>query len=513
MYLILTASKDAYITNKILNSSYKATDANTGRAGTLDLFKLYNESSLKPDSNPIELSRILIKFNFDTLSDLTASTLDVTDSTFKAELKLRNIVNAQSVPRNFNICAYPLSMSFDEGRGRDVSGFADLDICNFVTASYSGGVVYPWNVTGAGNVGLMGSTDIDCISSGSLGSGVVDFGATQHFDEGTEDLVLDVTKIVSATLTNQISNHGFRIAFSGSEETDNKTRFVKRFGSRHSMNIFIRPEMHISFNDSIQDHHENFVFDVSGSLFLTNYHRGKRANILSGSSLTPLVGSECMFVTIKTGSFSKVLTASQHTGSTTGAGMTGIYSATFAIPFSDQTVVDGGSTVHNFAVTSGSLTFEEYWHSADETVGFYTGSLTIKAPNRNASSFVSRNAKIKVTNMKSTYAHTDKVKFRLFGIDTYAQQNTPAKTARNIKSVIYDEVYYRVVDSDARKIVIPFSKGNKATLCSTDADGMFFDFHMNALHRNRVYHLEFLIVDGGTETRLTDASPRFKVVV
>ena len=97
MYLILTASKDAYITNKILNSSYKATDANTGRAGTLDLFKLYNESSLKPDSNPIELSRILIKFNFDTLSDLTASTLDVTDSTFKAELKLRNIVNALSL--------------------------------------------------------------------------------------------------------------------------------------------------------------------------------------------------------------------------------------------------------------------------------------------------------------------------------------------------------------------------------------------------------------------------------
>jgi hypothetical protein len=513
MYLILTASKDAYITNKILNNSYRTTDANTGRAGTLDLFKLYNESTLKPDSNPIEISRILLKFNFDTLSDLTGTTLDVTDSSFKCELKLYNIVNAQSVPRNYNLCAYPLSMSFDEGRGRDVSGFADLDICNYVTASYSNGTVYPWNVTGAGSVGLLGSTDIDCISSGSVGSGIEDLGVTQHFDEGTEDLVLDVTKIVSATLTNQMSNHGFRIAFSGSEETDNKTRFVKRFGSRHSMNIFIRPEMHISFNDSIQDHHENFVFDVSGSVFLTNYHRGTKSNILSGSSLTPLVGSNCMKVTLKTGSFSKSVNVSMHTGSTTGAGQTGIYSATFALPFSDQTVVDGGSTVHNFAVNSGSLTFEEYWHSTDGTVGFYTGSLTIKAPSRNASSFVSRNAVIKVTNMNSKYAHTDKVKFRLFGIDTYAQQNTPAKTARSIKSVIYDEVYYRVVDSDAKKVVVPFSKGNKATLCSTDADGMFFDFHMNALHKNRVYHFEFLIVDGGSETRLTDISPRFKVVV
>ena len=81
-----------------------------------------------------------------------------------------------------------------------------------------------------------------------MGSGVVDFGATQYFDEGTEDLVLDVTKIVSATLTNQISNHGFRIAFSGSEETDSKTRFVKRFGSRHARNEYIRPKLLIEYD-------------------------------------------------------------------------------------------------------------------------------------------------------------------------------------------------------------------------------------------------------------------------
>ena len=168
--------------------------------------------------------------------------------------------------------------------------------------------------------------------------------------------------------------------------------------------------------------------------------------------------------------------------------------------------------MHNFAVTSGSLTFEEYWHSADETVGFYTGSLTIKAPHRNASSFVARNPYLKVTNVQSRYAHTDKVKFRLFGIDTYAQQNTPSKSPRSIKSVIYDEVYYRVVDTDAKKVVIPFSKGNNSTRCSTDSDGMFFDFHMNALYENRVYHFEFLIVDRGSEFRLTDTSPRFKVV-
>ena len=37
MYRILSASKDTYITNKIINKSFRATDSNVGQAGTLDL--------------------------------------------------------------------------------------------------------------------------------------------------------------------------------------------------------------------------------------------------------------------------------------------------------------------------------------------------------------------------------------------------------------------------------------------------------------------------------------------
>ena len=40
MYRIAEADKDAYITNKIVGSTFRAKDANTGAAGTLDLFKL-----------------------------------------------------------------------------------------------------------------------------------------------------------------------------------------------------------------------------------------------------------------------------------------------------------------------------------------------------------------------------------------------------------------------------------------------------------------------------------------
>ena len=36
---------------------------------------------------------------------------------------------------------------------------------------------------------------------------------------------------------------------------------------------------------------------------------------------------------------------------------------------------------------SGSVTFDEIWMSTDETVGFYTGSLEIKMPQRTAYEF------------------------------------------------------------------------------------------------------------------------------
>ena len=45
MFLILTASKDAYVTDKIINNDFRAEDSNTGRAATIDIFKLWQEST------------------------------------------------------------------------------------------------------------------------------------------------------------------------------------------------------------------------------------------------------------------------------------------------------------------------------------------------------------------------------------------------------------------------------------------------------------------------------------
>lgn len=511
MYLVLTASKDAYITNKIIDSSFRATDANVGRAGTIDLFKLYDETKISGESAPIEISRALIKFEYDTLRALTGSTLDINDPSFRCTLKMHDVLGTQAVPRNFSLTLLPLSQSFDEGDGRDVATFADIDVCNFVTASYSNGTVYPWFTVGANSVGLLGSSDIDVIGSGSLGAGIVQLGKTQNFSVGNEDLELDVTTIVSATMAGILPDCGFRLSFSSAEETDAKTRFVKRLGSRHSKNVYLRPTVHVSYDDTIRDDHETFVFDVTGSLFLSNYHRGLPSNILSGTSLTPLAGDSCMKLTIKTGSFSKTMDVSQYSISTDGAGLSGLYYTSFALSSVDQSTVVGSDTVRSFAYTSGSLTFDEIWHSNDGTIGFHTSSLTLTMPTRTSLTYIPRNPVLKVTNLLGEYSSGDTVKVRVFGLDTNNVQNKPAKSYRNVKSEMFEEVYYRVVDTDTGDVAIPYARSNNGTRCSTDSEGMFFNFNMSALYPGRVYHFEFFIVDRGVELQVAQRSSSFRV--
>ena len=511
MYLILSSSKDAYITNKIIQGSFRATDSNTGRAGTLDLFKLYDESTIAGESDPIELSRALIKFDLSKLRTLTGSILDINDPSFKCLLSLKSVNGTQTVPRNFSLIAYPLSQSFDEGDGRDVGSFSDLDVCNFVTASYSGGTVYPWHATGANSIGFLGSNNIDIIGSGNLGAGVVQFGSSQLFDIGTEDLSVNVTPIISGVLAGLIPDHGFRISYVVSEEVDTKTRFVKRFGSRHSKNPFFKPSLNVFFDDVLIDNHSNFVFDVTGSLLLSNYHRGVSSNILSGAALTPLVGANALTVTLSTNNYSASFFASQYTGSTTGIGLPGTYQALFALSSVDTGIVSGSTTLGDLIISSGSVTFNEVWSSNDGTIPFYSGTLTVGMPQRVAYTSIPAAPVLKVVNLNSSYRTCDDIRVRLFGLDTTNVQNRPAKSPRDLVSEIFDAIYYRVVDSDTGIVVIPFTKDGNATRCSVDSEGMYFRFMMSNLPPGRVYYFEFLVNDRGSENILPNKSPLFRV--
>jgi len=120
MYRRLPCTADTYITNKVILEKRKYT-ANVGQAGTLDVFKLHNESrSGSAPTTVQELSRLLIKFDLSALHALTSSFLDISHSSFKCYISLKDIYGGQPVPSNFTLEAMPLSQSFAEGNGRDI---------------------------------------------------------------------------------------------------------------------------------------------------------------------------------------------------------------------------------------------------------------------------------------------------------------------------------------------------------------------------------------------------------
>jgi len=519
MYRILTGSKDAYVTNKIIGNSFRATDANTGQAATIDLFKLYAESISGSVESPIEISRGLLKFNLAPLRQLTSSFLDISHSSFKCTLRMFDVYGGQTCPSNFKLIVFPLSKSFDEGMGRDIVTFADLDACNFITASIGGSAAIPWSRQGAGHQGLLGSDDIDIISSGNLndGNGIVDLWKSQTFATGEEDLSVDVTKIISATLKNIIPDKGFRISYSGSQETDRITRFVKRFASIQTSNYSNRPRLEVTYNDSTQDHHKSSFFNITGSLFLNNFHRGHYANILSGASVIPITESNSLLLRLRSGStgagtfFEKIITASQHKIGKNY--ITGVYSASFCISQFSGTNLDEirNRALENEIKNAGSATFTEIWSSLDHTVGFLTGSLVINSVNRTSFNNQSKRLIVNITNMQPQYRRDDVTKFRVF-VEDIDRPVRYKKLPFETTSQILTSLYYRIRDVDSGKVIIPFSTLEGATLCSTDSEGMYFIFYMDSLFPGRLYTFDFLARDAGVDQIFTDVAAHFRVV-
>lgn len=505
MYRILAATKDTYITDRIVRNNFRATDANVGQAGTLDLFKLYDESTLSGTTTPTELSRLLVKFDLDPLRALTGTFFSPASPNFRATIKLIDVYGGNVTPTNFRMQVFPLSMSFDEGVGRDINTFQDLDVANWLTASVSSGVASTWHLSGAGLQGLLGSDNIDVIASGNLndGLGITNLWTEQLFETGEEDLSVDVTRVVSGILANQIPDHGFRLSLSGTFETDQRTYFVKRFAARHASQSRLRPKLHIEYNDAVRDDHSNFFFDMSGSLFMNSFRRGLPSNVVSGAALTPLSGVGCMVLKLISGTFSQSFSVSQHKIPGTNTFMTGIYSASFAIPSTN-------TTLRQEIISAGSGTFTEVWGSPDGTVAFLSSSIVIRSPTTTAFSNGSQNMTVTIENLRVSYTQTERVRLRT---SVHVINYTPMFSRLPFKtpSQIFEFMYYRIRDAASNDILVPFERDIGSTQLSTDKDGMYFDLFMSDFDVGRVYAIDFMIVDQGTELVFDSLQTRFRI--
>jgi len=507
MYKIITASSDNYITNKYIDN-FRVTDANAGSAGTLDLFKLYNES-FSTDDSLVELSRLLLKFDLGDIRELNQKKCSINHPSFNVTLKLFDVYGGQTTPSGFHVRLYPLSQSFDEGRGRDIVKYRDLGSSNFITASILNGNINMWNSLGANASGVLNDENIDIISTGDLedGEGEVNLYKDVYFKTGKEDLEIDVTKIISGTISGLIPDCGFRVSFSPDIESDNSTYFVKRFFSRNAQNPTKRPQLIVKYDDSIQDYHKSMNFNVSGSLFLNNIVNGEYKNILSGSTTNPgtleeVSGDDCILLKVFTGSYEKYITGSSY--SLGEIKYKGVYSSSFLIEKYDDLLVDH---INN----SGSIKFTTVWTDLSEKTFYHSGSFTVYDNNISSFSNSNRRLVISITNLKKEYLKNSIARFRVF-VENVDKIVRYVKIPKEKDSEIFYNMKYAVIDVDTNQYIIPFDKNGRSTHLSVDSDGMYFDIDTSSLPPKRIYKIAFLLSDIGEERIFTKTASTFRVI-
>lgn len=506
MYRRLPIDKDTYITDKIIAGSGSVT-SNVGQAATLDLFKIWSQT-ISGSTPVIEKSRILLHADLSALQALTGSSLNFASPSFQCFLTLVDTYGGQTTPSNFTLVLNPLAKVWDEGRGRDIREFRDLDTSNWLSAS----VGSPWTVTGSGGAG----TDY-----------FTTFEVKQTFARGDEDLMMDVTSIVSATLAGVLPDYGWRLAFSSSLEEDDNSYFVKRFGARSTVNPLLHPKLLVFYDDSLRDDGTSLVFGSTANTVRTyNSVNGAYANFSSASN--PVTGSNSLMLVMATSKSIIITTSSYEQNFSASITYTTSAFTYFSTSFSASLPSPGNLPLLGYYQASVTLdpstdpalaaylgadkkaTFQTYWKSLDGTLLYSSGSwLTFTLPQSGEAVISERNFVVNVTNLKNFYQASDVARLRVFVQDRNTEQPafhipTPAK------SLVFREMNWRLMNAFSREVVIPFH--STATKVSSDGVGMYFDLYMSDLDTQVVYELEFQITENGRSYFITNEGFRFKVI-
>ena len=462
------ALKDNTITNAFKeNLTSRGTTSNMGAADILEVFSIYGQAS----SASSELSRVLVQFDTSELStDRTNNALPASGSV-SFYLKLYNAPHGQTLPKSFTLMAQPVSASWDEGTGLDMELYKDIGKSNWVSAS----TTTAW--TSQGGDYLTGSSS--------------QYVTSQSFDNGTEDLEIDVTTIVEDWLDGTIDNYGFGVFLTSSLEQAARSYYTKKFFARGTEFYFKKPVLEARWNSSIEDDRGNFFYSSSlataaenlNTIYLYNYFRGRLRNI-------PSIGTGNIYVSFFSGSSNDTAPS--------GSALTLVADGTHVLSAS-PTVVTGGwvstgiysASVALTAAATPVATLYDVWHNGDLTTQFQTGTIS---PEVLTNSLTAPNDEyvISITNLKPTYRPDETARFRLF---TRQKDWNPTIYTR---AVATPEVYivesgsyeiYRVVD-DLK--VVPYGTGSDGeTILSYDASGSYFDLDMSMLESGYMYGINF----------------------
>lgn len=445
------ASKDNTITNSFKdNLVTRATGSNLGESDVVEIFSIYAQAS----DTSLEKSRAILQFPIDSI--VTArNEKDIPQSgSVNFILKLSNATHPFTLPEKYTLLVNALSRSWDEGYGLN---YRDSGISNWISASST----EAWTTEGG-----------DFYSSPQF---------SQYFDQGNEDLEIDITSLVEEWIVGDKENNGIIIRLSSSQEDGDRSYYTKKFFARGSEFFFKRPWIEARFDNGIRDNRKNFYSlnplvpagQSSNKLYLVNKYKGQLYDI-------PTVGSGEIYLRLYDNITNPLGTPITLSGSETvvtgGWSSTGIYTASVAVETSLQQVYD-------------------VWFDSSDNPLVYGSAITVKNA-ATESVFSYDNYVVNIKNLKQTYKTTENAKFNLFIRPSNWNPNSYTSLTNNIENTVIENIFYKIYRVTDRLDVIPYGTGStNHTRLSYDSEGNFFEMDMSLLEPGYSYSIKFAVKD------------------
>jgi len=472
------AKLDNVITNAFEeNLTTRGTGSNMGASDILEVFSIYGQAN----TSSAEKCRSLIKFNVTAstdsiLVDRTAGTIPVSGSV-NFYLRLYNAPHGQTLPKSYTMDVSAISGSWIEGAGLDMEGYKDKGTSNWINSN-------PTTEEAAGTWATQGG-DYYTDTSSSF---------TASFDDGTEDIELDITTLVeqwvnsAGNVLGSKDDNGVGVFLSSIYEAAARSYYTKKFFARDTEFFFSKPCIEARWNSSVEDDRGNFFYSSSlataaenlNTVYLYNYFRGRLRNI-------PSIGTGNIYVSFYSGSSNDTAPS--------GSALQLVQDGTHVLS-SSPTVVTGGyvstgiysASVALTAAATPVLTLYDVWFSG--STEYSTGSITPIVLKTSAVA-PTNDYFASITNLRSAYRNDETARFRVY---TRQKDWSPTIYTKAVSTpqvqVVESGSYeiYRVIDDYK---AVPYGTGStRHTVMSYDVSGSYFDLDMGMLETGYMYGIK-----------------------
>lgn len=463
------ANKDTTITNAFKPGlQYRTTGSNMGESDTGEIFRIYAQES----TSSSELSRILIGFPVSRMSEDRTNGDIPASGNVNFYLRMFNAKHSFTLPKKYTLSILPVSRSWQEGFGKDLDSGGDEGYANWEYAQSASSGLVAWTSEG-----------------GDFHSGPE---VTAYFEDGDEDLEVDVSDVVEQWIGGTKDNDGLVVKLTDAIEGAVSSSYTKRFFMRGSEFFHYRPCVEARWDDSKKDNRGNFMGSSSlasaednlNTIYIYNRVRGRLANI-------PDVGTGAIYVQIwSEGGAGTQLTSTPITG---GYVDTGIYSASFALDTSLTKVYDR-------------------WFNSGLTICYHTGGIDVDSLAGNNYNPNPRYL-ISMPHLKSEYYQGESARMRVSSRERDWSPNIYTVAQSDVQQQIIDDLYYKVDRATDGLTIIDYGTGSvEYSKCSYDVSGSYFDLDMSLFESGYAYRVSFLMKVGTNLFREQKEKFRFKIV-